>query len=116
MHAILFLVPTGKKVPCVGVSIGIERLFSILEQHNEVAATKARTRDTEVYVVSAHKGLFEDRMKLVAELWDAGIKVGGLCRQLEGGLTRWSSKLSLVSALNHSVCGNKRACMFMYAV
>lgn len=28
--------PKGRKVPCVGVSIGIERIFSILEQRLEV--------------------------------------------------------------------------------
>ena len=28
--------PKGRKVPCVGVSIGIERVFSILEQKAEV--------------------------------------------------------------------------------
>lgn len=30
--------PKGRKVPCVGVSIGIERIFSILEQKLEVSA------------------------------------------------------------------------------
>lgn len=30
--------PKGRKVPCVGVSIGIERIFSILEQRVEVGA------------------------------------------------------------------------------
>lgn len=28
--------PNGKKVPCVGVSIGIERIFSFMEQKAEV--------------------------------------------------------------------------------
>lgn len=30
--------PKGRKVPCVGVSIGIERIFSILEQRMKVGA------------------------------------------------------------------------------
>lgn len=30
--------PKGRKVPCVGVSIGIERIFSILEQRVKVGA------------------------------------------------------------------------------
>ena len=30
--------PKGRKVPCVGVSIGIERIFSIMEQKLEVRA------------------------------------------------------------------------------
>lgn len=28
--------PNGHKVPCVGVSIGVERIFSIMEQNSEV--------------------------------------------------------------------------------
>jgi len=30
--------PKGRKVPCVGISIGIERIFSILEQRMKVGA------------------------------------------------------------------------------
>jgi len=30
--------PKGRKVPCVGISIGIERSFSILEQRMKVGA------------------------------------------------------------------------------
>lgn len=32
--------PKGRKVPCVGVSIGIERIFSIMEQKAEVSKRK----------------------------------------------------------------------------
>ncbi|XP_064607651.1 histidine--tRNA ligase-like isoform X2 [Liolophura sinensis] len=66
--------PKGKKVPCVGVSIGIERLFSIMEARAQAAHLKTRTTETEVFVVSAHKGLVEERMKLCKDLWDADIK------------------------------------------
>lgn len=34
--------PKGRKVPCVGVSIGVERIFSILEQRLEVSAFGAQ--------------------------------------------------------------------------
>ncbi|XP_071126403.1 histidine--tRNA ligase, cytoplasmic-like isoform X1 [Mytilus edulis] len=66
--------PKGRKVPCVGVSIGIERVFSILESRATSSKVKTRTTDTEVFVVSAHNGLLEDRMKLCNELWEADIK------------------------------------------
>nr|XP_015205391.1 PREDICTED: histidine--tRNA ligase, cytoplasmic [Lepisosteus oculatus] len=66
--------PKGRKVPCVGVSIGIERVFSILEQKAEASAEKVRTTETQVLVASAQKNLLEERLKLTAELWDAGIK------------------------------------------
>ncbi|XP_021346565.1 histidine--tRNA ligase, cytoplasmic-like isoform X1 [Mizuhopecten yessoensis] len=66
--------PKGRKVPCVGVSIGIERVFAIMEARAIAAKTKIRTTETEVYVVSAQKGLLEERLKLCRELWDANIK------------------------------------------
>ncbi|NXD29634.1 SYHC protein, partial [Spelaeornis formosus] len=66
--------PKGRKVPCVGVSIGIERIFSILEQRLEAAEEKIRTTETQVLVASAQKKLLEERLKLISELWDAGIK------------------------------------------
>uniref|UniRef100_A0A8I6ALV4 Histidine--tRNA ligase, cytoplasmic n=1 Tax=Rattus norvegicus TaxID=10116 RepID=A0A8I6ALV4_RAT len=54
--------PKGRKVPCVGLSIGVERIFPIVEQK------------LEVLVASAQKKLLEERLKLISELWDAGIK------------------------------------------
>lgn len=36
--------PKGRKVPCVGVSIGIERIFSILEQRVEVGIFTTQLR------------------------------------------------------------------------
>ncbi|XP_070197733.1 histidine--tRNA ligase-like isoform X2 [Littorina saxatilis] len=66
--------PDGKKVPCVGVSIGIERLFSIMETKAKASNSKVRTTETEVMVVSAQKNLVDERLKLCAELWDADVK------------------------------------------
>ncbi|KAK6298909.1 hypothetical protein J4Q44_G00304190 [Coregonus suidteri] len=66
--------PKGRKVPCVGVSIGIERVFSIMEQKAEASAEKVRTTETQVMVASAQKNLLEERLRLTAELWNAGIK------------------------------------------
>lgn len=67
--------PRHKQVPCVGVSIGIERIFSVIEAKLAAAKTKTRTTEVEVYVASAQKNLVEHRMELCKELWDAGIKV-----------------------------------------
>nr|XP_054498743.1 histidine--tRNA ligase, cytoplasmic-like isoform X1 [Agelaius phoeniceus] len=64
----------GRKVPCVGVSIGIERIFSILEQRLEASGEKLRTTETQVLVATPQKHLLAARMKLISELWDAGIK------------------------------------------
>ncbi|NWX08689.1 SYHC protein, partial [Caloenas nicobarica] len=54
--------------------IGIERIFSILEQRVEASEEKIRTTETQVLVASAQKKLLEERLKLISELWDAGIK------------------------------------------
>ncbi|XP_053284927.1 histidine--tRNA ligase isoform X1 [Pleuronectes platessa] len=66
--------PKGRKVPCVGVSIGIERIFSIMEQKAEASAEKVRTTEVQVMVASAQKNLLEERLKLITDLWNAGIK------------------------------------------
>jgi len=66
--------PKKKSVPCVGVSIGIERLFSIMEANLAKLPTKVRTVETQVYVVSAQKNLTEERMKIVSELWKNNIR------------------------------------------
>jgi len=63
--------PKGRKVPCVGVSIGIERIFSIMEAK---AKGNVRTTETQIMVASAQKNLLEERLRLTAELWNAGIK------------------------------------------
>ncbi|CAF92276.1 unnamed protein product, partial [Tetraodon nigroviridis] len=66
--------PKARKVPCVGVSIGIERIFSIMEQKAEASAEKVRTTEVQVMVAAAQKNLLEERLRLITELWNAGIK------------------------------------------
>ncbi|XP_045140676.1 histidine--tRNA ligase, cytoplasmic [Echinops telfairi] len=73
--------PKGRKVPCVGLSIGVERIFSIVEQRLEALEEKVRTTETQVLVASAQKKLLEERLKLASELWDAGIKAELLYRK-----------------------------------
>ncbi|GJQ71259.1 hypothetical protein Trydic_g22069, partial [Trypoxylus dichotomus] len=67
--------PKKKQVPCVGLSIGIERIFSVMEAKLAAKKEKFRTTEIEVYVASAQKNLFEERMKLCNELWEKGFKV-----------------------------------------
>ena len=63
-------------MPFVGLSIGIERIFSIMEARAKVAGASAVcTVETQVMVASGQKNLLEDRMKIYTKLWDAGIKV-----------------------------------------
>ncbi|XP_026491645.2 histidine--tRNA ligase, cytoplasmic isoform X1 [Vanessa tameamea] len=64
----------NKQVPCVGVSIGVERVFSVLEAKLAAGDISVRTSDVDVYVASAQKNFLDERMKICAELWNAGIK------------------------------------------
>lgn len=66
--------PKGRKVPCVGISIGIERVFSLMEAKVQAQEKKVRTTETQVFVASAQKNLVEERLKLCRELWDAKLR------------------------------------------
>lgn len=66
--------PNNLRVPCVGLSIGVERILAMLEAKYAEAGTKLRTHHADIYVASAHRGLHKKRLELVAKLWDAGIR------------------------------------------
>ena len=63
---------SNKKIPAVGVSIGIERIFNILEEKAKNDST-LRAVSTDVLVVAIGKNLTEERFKIVNELWKNGI-------------------------------------------
>lgn len=63
--------PKSRGVGCVGVSLGVERIFSLLEASGE----KQRTTEVQVYVASAQKNLVKERLALATILWNAGINV-----------------------------------------
>lgn len=69
---------SGKEVPAVGVSIGIERVFAIMEaqmrEKAEHSGGTIRETETEVLVASIGNGLQAERMKLASNLWKSGIK------------------------------------------
>ncbi|KAH6936511.1 hypothetical protein HPB50_018628 [Hyalomma asiaticum] len=65
----------GRAVPCVGISVGVERIFTLLEARALAEQAKLRTSETEVFVASAQKQLVRERMKICSELWDHGLKV-----------------------------------------
>lgn len=66
--------PKGKSIPCVGVSIGVERIFSVIETKYAAEKVKMRTKLVDVYVASVHKGLYEKRLKIIGDLWNVGIR------------------------------------------
>lgn len=68
------------QVPCVGVSVGIERVYSIMEMNRKRTDQKLRGKETEVYIMAMGGGLLKERMALAKLLRDRGIKVSpALC-------------------------------------
>ena len=71
----------GKKapsIPCVGVSFGIERLFSLIKQR-QAHLDKIRPTSTQVYIMAfgggdGWTGFLPERMQVAGMLWDAGIE------------------------------------------
>ncbi|XP_012346629.1 histidine--tRNA ligase, cytoplasmic isoform X2 [Apis florea] len=63
-----------KSIPCVGLSLGVERIFNVLETKLNHESVKTRTNEVEVFVATAQKNLYEERMKILTILWDAGVK------------------------------------------
>jgi histidyl-tRNA synthetase len=69
---------SGKtQVPCVGISFGIDRIFSITQAAQK---KKERKNEVDVFVMAFggkdFNGLLKERSQVCARLWDAGIKVG----------------------------------------
>eukprot|EP00835_Amoeboradix_gromovi_P006111 NODE_663_length_5420_cov_0.347679.p1 type:complete len:449 gc:universal NODE_663_length_5420_cov_0.347679:3771-2425(-) len=58
---------SGKKIPCVGFSIGVDRLCSIFEE-------APKTKHTKVLVVGMGSGCLESRLSILAELWNENIE------------------------------------------
>lgn len=81
----MFSASAGRKsepVPCVGISFGVERVYSIMEakrkarEAKEGSAAKAKSgKETEVYVLALGGGLVKERMGFTKMLRDNGIKV-----------------------------------------
>ncbi|WFD41416.1 histidine--tRNA ligase [Malassezia psittaci] len=65
-------------VPCVGISVGVERVFSILMQRIRDAQARGersavRQKNVSVYVMSMGDGLLLERMQVCKMLWDHNI-------------------------------------------
>lgn len=69
---------SGKtQVPCVGISFGIDRIFSIMKAQQK---QKERKNEVDIFVMAFGSGkdftgLLKERSQICARLWDAGIKV-----------------------------------------
>ncbi|BFI32524.1 histidyl-tRNA synthetase [Marchantia polymorpha subsp. ruderalis] len=70
---------SGKQVPAVGVSLGIERVFNIMEEQEKSRKRVLRTNQTEVMVLVLGKDLAEVAIQLVSDLWAAKLKAEFAC-------------------------------------
>lgn len=60
-------------MPCVGISFGVDRIFSIKKARLDEKSV--RLNEVDVYVMALGSGLLKERMEITRILWDAGIKV-----------------------------------------
>ncbi|KAI0172674.1 histidyl-tRNA synthetase [Hypoxylon sp. FL1284] len=65
-----------KQIPCVGISFGVDRIFTILKARQGDKA--GRSREVDVYVMAfggkEFDGLLLQRMSVARQLWEGGIR------------------------------------------
>ncbi|GAM25953.1 hypothetical protein SAMD00019534_091280 [Acytostelium subglobosum LB1] len=84
------------QVPSVGFSIGIERIFSILEARAKKEGKAIKQNHTKVYVMQMdQKDLLEERLKICTSLWDAGINTEFMYKIKPNGSKQMETALKL---------------------
>ena len=63
---------SGQKTPCVGVSIGIERVFAIMERRAR-AKNSMGSKPVDVLVACTGGSFIKERMKVCSSLWKVGV-------------------------------------------
>jgi histidyl-tRNA synthetase len=63
-----------RQIPAVGFSVGVERIFTLLEMRAKKEGRVAtRAADTLALVATSYGATLLDRMRILRELWEAGI-------------------------------------------
>lgn len=75
------------QIPCVGISFGVDRIFSITKARMEREKTnEGRSTEVDVYVMAfggkGFTGMLKERMEICKTLWAAGVKVFSLLHVL----------------------------------
>lgn len=68
----------GKSIPCVGISFGVERIFSIIKARASKELERISSSQTQVFVMAfgggeGWNGFLKERMAVTNKLWSAGI-------------------------------------------
>ncbi|KAK6541188.1 Cytoplasmic and mitochondrial histidine tRNA synthetase [Orbilia ellipsospora] len=79
---------SGKaKIPCVGISFGVDRIYSIIRKRLEDSQQPLRSSEVDVYVMAMPEGsgenkngFLKERMALANQLWKGGIKAEFLAK------------------------------------
>ncbi len=64
---------SSEQTPCVGVSIGVERVFAIMEVRTRSRAAQLRVSTRAIFIASIGPGLMTARMEVAKLLWMANI-------------------------------------------
>ncbi|EAY07097.1 histidyl-tRNA synthetase family protein [Trichomonas vaginalis G3] len=62
---------SGRQVPAVGVSLGIERIFALIERLK--ANEEVKESDTEVYIAGIFSDYTKKRFELASKFWELGV-------------------------------------------
>ncbi|KAK6332821.1 Cytoplasmic and mitochondrial histidine tRNA synthetase [Orbilia brochopaga] len=73
---------SGKgRIPCVGISFGVDRIYSIIRKRLENSTAVLRSSDVDIYVMAmpegsgdSKNGFLKERMAISKQLWEGGIK------------------------------------------
>lgn len=79
-----------RDVPCVGISFGVERIYTILNRRSlKIKGGSATPQDFDVFIVAAGGGgLLLERMAICGQLTRAGIRAGFL-RKAKPSMRSW---------------------------
>ncbi|KAI1433273.1 hypothetical protein GGR50DRAFT_515317 [Xylaria sp. CBS 124048] len=62
-----------RQIPCIGISFGVDRIFTILKTRKRRQQQHVRGSDVFVMAFGGNKGLLTERMGIARLLWDSGI-------------------------------------------
>ncbi|KAK3937474.1 cytoplasmic and mitochondrial histidine tRNA synthetase [Diplogelasinospora grovesii] len=69
-----------KQIPCVGISFGVDRIFTILQKKHEAEKLKPRGADVFIMAFGGKNGLLLPRMAIARTLWDGGVRAEFLAK------------------------------------
>lgn len=96
----------GKRpIPCVGISFGVDRIFTILkpplEKDTKTSSTVSRNLDVYVMAMGGKEfdGLLLERMAITRQLWKAGIRAEYLAKAKPKPLQQFKAAMGVPLAI-----------------